>query len=92
MAIKSFNSEINRIKQVLVNKGFLWFIVDTIIQRSLHECMTINANLPKGPITFYVRLSNLLTMKLDEKTLSNILHQHVMPTETNQKIKLISYF
>ena len=31
-------------------------------------------------------------MKLDERTLSNILHQHVMPTGTDQKMKLISYF
>ena len=53
--------------------------------------MTINDDFPKDPITFYVRLSNLHTMKLDEKTLSNILHQHVMPTGTNQ-IKLISHF
>ena len=31
-------------------------------------------------------------MKLDEKMLSNILQQHVMQTETDQKIRLISYF
>ena len=88
----SFNSDINRITQVLVNNGFPLLIVDSIIQRSLHKYMTINADLPKDTITFYVRLSNLHTMKLDERTLSNILHQHVMPTETDQKIKLISYF
>ena len=54
--------------------------------------MTINDDLPKDPITFYVRLSNLHTMKLHGKTLNNILHQHVMPAGTDQKIKLISYF
>ena len=57
--------------------------------RSLHKYMTLNDDLPKYPITFYVRLSNLHTMKLDGKTLSNILHQYVMPTETDQKVKLL---
>ena len=88
----SFNSEINRIKQVLVNNGFTLLIMDSIIQRSLHKYMTINDDSPKDPITFYVQLSNLHTMKLDERALSNILHQHVMPTGTDQKIKLISHF
>ena len=60
--------------------------------RSLHKYMTLNDDLPKYPFTFYVRLSNLHTMKLDGKTLSNILHQYVMPTETDLKIKLLSYF
>ena len=43
-------------------------------------------------ITFYVRLNNLNTMKLDEKTLKNILHHHVIPTNKDRQIKLISYF
>ena len=56
---------------------------------ALLESYTINFI---DPITFYVRLSNLHTMKLDERTLSNVLYQHVMPTGTYQKIKIISYF
>ena len=78
--------------QVLVNNGFPLLIVGSIIQRSLHKYLTINDDLLNDPITFYVRLGNLHKMKLDEKTLSNILHQHVMWTGTDQEIKQISYF
>ena len=88
----SFNSETNGIKQVPVKNSFPLLIVDSNIQRSLHKYVTLNDDLPKDPITFYVKLCDLRTMKPEENTLSNILHQHVMPTVTDQKIKLISYF
>ena len=39
-----------------------------------------------------IKTETVNKMKLNKKTLSNILHQHVMPTGTDQKIKLISYF
>ena len=54
--------------------------------------MTLNDDLSKDLITFYVTLCNLHTIKLDKKTLSKILHQHVMPIGRDQTIKLISYF
>ena len=51
----SLNSEINRIKQVLVNNGFPLLIVDSIIQRSQHKYMTLNDDLNKDHINFYVK-------------------------------------
>ena len=72
--------------------NFPSYLIDTIVQRSLSKHLTPSDVLPNDPITFYVRLNNLHTMKLDEKTLKNILHHHVIPTNKDRQIKLISYF
>ena len=87
----TFNSEIDRIKQVLVNNNFPLYLIDTIVQRSLSKHLTPSDVMPNDPITFYVRLNNLHTMKLDEKTLKNILPHHVIPTNKYRQIKFISY-
>ena len=59
--------------------------MDTIVKRSLSKHLTPSDVMTTDPITFYVRLNNLHTMKLDEKTLKNILHHHVIPTNKDRQ-------
>ena len=55
----TFNSEFDRIKQVLVNNNFPLYLIDTLVQRSLSKHLTPSDVLSNDPITFYVLLNNL---------------------------------
>ena len=53
----SVNSEIERIRQILVNNGFPLYIIDKIIQQSLDKYISPSVKPPDDCITFYVRLA-----------------------------------
>jgi len=92
---KLFNSEIDRIKQVLANNSYPQFFVERIIENVINKLRERPDNMDRvtnGNINLYVKLENLSTIKKDEHLLKRIISEHLTPTATDTKIKLIPYY
>ena len=83
------SSELDRIKQVLVNNDYPQKMVDEIINRKLSAN---DSNDSDAYIKFYFCLQNLSRFSEGTKQLKSIIQTHVKSSLTDKEVRVITYF
>ena len=88
-----FNSEINQIKQTLINNNYPNTIVDKHINKFINTKFQQNSPDNKfNNINIYYKSQMHSNYKLDERIMKNILYENIRPTSPQNKVKLITYY
>ena len=90
----SFNDEIFRLKQILVNNNYPLFLVDKVLKNFMKNKNPPRDRFDTGSerIPLYVRLHNVASFRSDSKTLKCIVGTHVRPVNSNSSVALVPYF
>jgi len=91
----SFVTEVDRIKQTLANNSYPQWYIDRVIRNCTDKFSS--SSISQQPqddknIILYVKLEDLSCFKKDERLLKNIVSEHVIPTDKQYNIKLLSYY
>ena len=90
----AYNSEINRIQQLLSNNGYPQPLVERIIAQSLSKYLDSNCETPDltSTIPLYVQLFSPTTFVKDKNLLVSIIREHISSTNPEKTVKLQAYF
>ena len=89
-------SELNRIKQIMVNNDFPLYKIDQIIKNKLeyHAANADNNNSVANPalVKFFVQFFDVKSFKSDSRKLRNIVASHIKPTNGQAAVSVVPYY
>ena len=87
------HTEFTRLKRVLVNNNYPLSLVEQVINNILQKSFAENHLEPDSTSRkYFIELQNLNRFINDTKSLKNIFSKHVLPTDTNVKINIQSFY
>ena len=90
-----FHTELNHMKQRLINNNYSNKMVDTQIDKFLKLKLTAsesNKKERKTPLTVYYQSQTHPNYKTEERILSNIVHNNTKCTDSDKELKIIFYY
>ena len=87
------HTEFTRLKRVFINNNYLLSLVEQVINNILQKSFSENHLEPDSTSRkYFIELQNLNRFINDTKSLKNIVSKHVLPTDTNVKINIQSFY
>ena len=86
-----FSTEVERVKQRLVNNKFPMYIIGTSIRQFLNTKLEMQPNQPMSKIPLYYESQMCCNYKLEEKQLHHIINTCIKPVKERDKISLQIY-
>ena len=92
-----FNTEISRVKQVLVNNGYTNTLIDRIIKNFMdkatkHTPQTTHNATPTETVRLFYKNQMNSAYKVDEKVLKKIINDNVKCKGENSKLQFVIYY
>ena len=89
----SFDKEIKRITQELINNNFPQRFIDSTIQKHLCKLyLKKEKDSKKEKICFYLESFNPKNTKNDQKNINKIVNEHIKPKDQNKEIDITLYY
>jgi hypothetical protein len=90
----SFNSEVKKLEQSFANCNYPQAIVENIVKHTLDKYHTDSSEdlASSSKINYFVQLTNLSTIRQDQKLLRSILRDHVKPSDDQKPISLTGFY
>lgn len=89
---ENFHSEVDRIRQLLVNNSFPISVIDSTIQKFVNQKFDPNEAPRKQQIVLYYRNQYTSQAKMDENALATIINRNVFPVDQSKDIALRIFY